>query len=233
MDTLSVCAAIPKEGEPCDLGSAGTLLTCPCELNLTCSHLKSTRLSYYRQKYYKCLCKYPEKEDRCNRYKDDMEKHEKHAGSVCKPQSQPKINSVFRMNKGKLNFCSQFFILQCESKSCDEGECCLSIACGQIEKKSNVDTISVCSSIPQNGDSCDPESERTALTCPCGQNLTCSNSGRTQYAYYREKYYRCLCRYSDDSKRCEKYMKDMEKQNNNPGPICVPALAQTVSLYTT
>lgn len=112
-------------------------------------------------------------------------------------------------------------LLQCLGDSnCGTGECCVEITCSSIEKNPKVEKVSVCSSIPQSGDPCDLGSMGTALSCPCGQNLSCSHSESTRYGYHREKYYKCLCRYPEDSKKCDKYKNDMRRYQNKPGSVC-------------
>ena len=111
--------------------------------------------------------------------------------------------------------------LQCNDENqCGPNECCLQISCNSIEKKPKVDVLTVCSLIPQIDHPCHLGSNEVAFTCPCGQNLTCSHSEGTKYGQYREKYYKCLCKHSDDTKKCDKYKKDMERYQSNPGSVC-------------
>ena len=224
MDTVSVCSSIPQERQPCDLGSTGISLACLCGQNLTCSHSENTRYGYHREKYYKCLCRYPNDAERCDKYKRDMNRYQDKPGSVCiraatLPQ-QVYSHKYISLIDAKMY---QFFQAgQCNSQLCSDDQCCLQISCNSIEKKPKVETLTVCSVIPQNGDPCDAASEGTSLACPCGLNLTCTHSGSNTYETYRKKYYGCLCRYPNNRERCNKYKKNMEKQGNTPGSVCRP-----------
>ncbi|XP_062516817.1 mucin-19-like [Corticium candelabrum] len=186
----------------------GTLLACPCRQNFTCSHSKSTKYGYHRQKYYSCLCRYPDDAENCDKYKNDMERYKDDPGSVC----QRTVDS-------------NLLIGPCGYNNCGDDQCCLQIKCDEV-KKSKVDVVSICSSIPQVGDPCDVGLKGSPLTCPCGQNLSCSNSKSKRhdtYGKYRDKFYSCLCRYPDNTKKCDKYKKEMDKKGNNLESVCMTA----------
>lgn len=111
-------------------------------------------------------------------------------------------------------------LLQCSGDGdCGAGECCIQITCASNEQ---MHAMSVCIAIPQHGDPCDPKSTGTSLTCPCGHNLTCSFSATTKYEYYREKYYKCICKHTPASKECSKYKHIMEELKSRAGSVCRP-----------
>lgn len=96
VDKVSVCGKFPQNGEPCDPGLAGTLLSCTCAQNLICSHPETTKHGYHRERFFKCLCRNPDDTEKCDKYKKNMVKYVSIPGSVCRHIPQPRLNLVSR-----------------------------------------------------------------------------------------------------------------------------------------
>ncbi|XP_062516342.1 rho GTPase-activating protein gacK-like isoform X2 [Corticium candelabrum] len=215
---VSFCQPIPSSRDPCDSGS--TMVTCPCEQNLTCSSSATTKYGDHRKKYYKCLCKHDDL-NKCEKEKKNMAKYESDPGPVC-------LSSAATPS---LSQSSIQFVQQCNTDSnCPSEDCCLTtIACKEITDKPNIENLPVCQPIPNRGDPCDFSPVNT--TCSCLPNFICHPSGSTSHKdpkkdkYY--KYDKCLCEHRNNFKQCEKYKKYKTKYKHS---VCQPVPPKRLNL---